>query len=62
MVRVPVSLLLGDDSLRGKGASVTFRAKHQLTPDLLANTFRNVVLLDAAYQLMDIITRINIRI
>jgi hypothetical protein len=57
LVRVPVSVLPGDDSIKGKGASVTFRAKHQLTPDLLANTFRNVVILDTAYALMDIVTR-----
>ncbi|MGA2703898.1 MAG: hypothetical protein ABSH35_22720 [Isosphaeraceae bacterium] len=57
LVRMPVSILPGDQSIKGKGAVVTVQAKHNLTPDLLANTFRNVVILDTAYQLMDAITR-----
>jgi len=57
LVRMPVSILPGDQSIKGKGAVVTVRAKHNLTPDLLANTFRNVVILDTAYQLMDAVTR-----
>jgi len=57
LVRMPVSILPGDQSIRGKGAVVTVQAKHGLTHDLLANTFRNVVILDTAYQLMDAVTR-----
>jgi hypothetical protein len=57
LVRMPVSVLPGDDSVKGKGATVTVRAKHDLTGDVLANTFRNVVILDTAYQLMDAVTR-----
>ncbi len=57
LVRVPVSLLPGPDSVKGKGASVTLNAKHRLTPDLLASTFRSVLVLDAAYYLMDAVTR-----
>ena len=57
LVRMPVSILPGDQSIKGKGAVVTVQAKHHLTPDLLANTFRNVVILDTAYQLMDAVTR-----
>ena len=57
LVRMPVSILPGDDSIKGKGAMVTVEAKHCLTPDILPTTFRNIVVLDAAYGLMDIITR-----
>jgi len=57
LVRTPVSILPGAQSVKGKGAMVTVEAKHQLTPDLLANTFRNVVIIDTAYQLMDVVTR-----
>ena len=57
LVRMPVSILPGPNSIKGKGAKVTIQAKHQLTPDLLASTFRNVVILDTAYQLMDAVTR-----
>jgi hypothetical protein len=57
LVRMPVSILPGAQSIKGKGAIVTVEAKHNLTPDLLANTFRNVVILDTAYQLMDAVTR-----
>ena len=57
LLRLPVSILPGDQSIRGKGATVTVKAKHDLTPDLLENTFRQVVILDTAYQLMDAVTR-----
>ena len=57
LIRTPISILPGDQSIRGKGAIVTVRAKHNLTADLLANTFRNVVILDTVYQLMDAVTR-----
>ncbi len=57
LVRTPISILPGVESIKGKGASVTVQAKHNLTADLLANTFRNVVILDTTYQLMDAVTR-----
>ena len=57
LIRTPISVLPGDQSIMGKGASVTVQAKHNLTSDLLANTFRGVVVLDTAYQLMDAVTR-----
>ena len=57
LIRMPVSLLPSQESIKGKGASVTVKAKHNLTPDVLPNTFRNVVVLDTAYSLMDMITR-----
>jgi hypothetical protein len=57
LVRTPVSILPGAQSIKGKGAIVTVEARHDLTPDLLANTFRNVVILDTAYYLMDAVTR-----
>jgi len=57
LVRTPVSLLPGAQSVQGKGAMVTVEAKHDLTPDLLQNTFRNVVILETAYQLVDVVTR-----
>ena len=57
LVRIPVSILPDEESIRGKGATITVQAKLDLTPDLLANTFRNVVILDTAYQLMDLVTR-----
>ncbi len=57
LIRTPISVLPGDQSIMGKGASVTVQAKHNLTSDLLANTFRSVVVLDTAYQLMDAVTR-----
>ncbi len=57
LIRTPISVLPGDQSITGKGASVTVQAKHNLTSDLLANTFRSVVVLDTAYQLMDAVTR-----
>jgi hypothetical protein len=57
LVRVPVSILPGAASIKGRGAVVTVQAKHNLTGDLLANTFRTVVILDTAYQLLDAVTR-----
>ena len=57
VVRMPVSILPGADTIKGRGAMVTVQAKHDLTGDVLANTFRNVVILDTAYQLMDVVTR-----
>jgi hypothetical protein len=57
LVRMPVSVLPGAQSIKGKGAMVTVEAKHNLTSDLLPNTFRNAVILGTAYQLMDAVTR-----
>jgi hypothetical protein len=57
LLRLPISILPGDESIRGKGAMVTVKAKHDLTPDLLENTFRQVVIINTAYQLMDAVTR-----
>jgi hypothetical protein len=57
LIRMPVSLLPSRESIKGKGASVTVKAKHNLTPDVLHNTFGNVVVLDTAYPLMDVIIR-----
>ena len=57
LIRMPVSLLPSGDSVMGKGASVTVRAKHNITPDLLSNTFRNVLLFDTAYSLADTLNR-----
>jgi hypothetical protein len=57
LVRMPVSILPGAESIKGKGAVVTVQAKHHLTPDLLATTFRNVVILDTTYALLDAVTR-----
>lgn len=57
LVRMPVSILPGDETIEGKGAVVTVEAKHNLTPDLLATAFWNVVILDTAYSMMDAVTR-----
>jgi hypothetical protein len=55
LVRTPVTILPGPASRQGKGAVVTFEAEHRLTPDLLPQTFRTAVLLDAAYVLNQIL-------
>ncbi len=57
LVRIPISLLPSRESSRGKGASVTLKAKHNVTPDALQNTFSNVVILDTTYSLLDTIVR-----
>ncbi len=57
LVRMPISLLPSRESIKGKGASVTVKAKHNLTADVLPNTFRNVAILDTTYSLMETITR-----
>ena len=51
LLRLPVSLMPGPASRKGKGAVVTMEARHDLTPDLLENTFRDVVVTDATYAL-----------
>ncbi|WP_165072711.1 hypothetical protein [Paludisphaera rhizosphaerae] len=57
LMRMPISLLPGAESQKGKGASVTIEAKFDPTPDLLPVTFRSVVVLDASYQLKDVLNR-----
>ncbi len=51
LLRLPVSLLPGPDSRKGKGAVVTMEARHDLSEDLLENTFRDVVVIDSTYAL-----------
>ena len=51
LLRMPVSLLPGPASRRGKGAVVTMEARQDLSDDLLENTFRDVVVIDATYAL-----------
>ncbi len=58
LIRMPVSLLPGPEVRRGNGAVVTVEAEHALSPDLLANTFRDVVIMDAAYQLSPILLKL----
>jgi len=58
LVRMPVSLLPGPKVRRGKGAAVTVEAGHRLTPDLLANTFRDVVIMDATYGLAAVLEKV----
>jgi hypothetical protein len=57
LMRMPVSLLPGPQSQRGKGALVTVEAKFEPTTDLLPVTFRNVVVLDTTYQLKDFLIK-----
>ncbi len=57
LVRMPVSLLPGPQVRKGKAAEVTVEASHALTPDLLANTFRDVVIMDTAYQVNGILNK-----
>lgn len=58
LVRMPISLLPGPKVRKGKGALVTVEAKHALSPDLLADTFRDVVIMDSAYQLNPIMLKV----
>lgn len=58
LIRVPISLLPGPEVRKGKGAVVSFEARHILPPDLLANTFRSVVVMDAAYQLNPLLLKL----
>jgi hypothetical protein len=57
LMRMPVSLLPGPQSQRGKGAVVTLEAKFEPTSDLLPLTFRNVIILDTTYQLKDFLLK-----
>jgi len=58
LVRMPVSLLPGPEVRKGHGAMVTVEAKHALTPDLLPNTFRDVAIMDAAYQINPVLLKL----
>jgi hypothetical protein len=53
LIRMPVSILPGECTRQGKGAVVTVEAKHELTEDLLENTFRDVVCRDVLYRLKE---------
>ena len=55
LLRMPVSLLPGPESRKGKGASVTVEARHDLTDDLLANTWRDVTILDVTYAMTQVV-------
>ena len=43
LLRLPVSVLPGSKTFMGKGAAVTVKASHYLTPDLLPTTFEDFV-------------------
>ena len=55
LLRMPISLMPGPESRKGKGAVVTVEARHDLTDDLLPNTFRDVAVLDLTYVLTQLI-------
>jgi hypothetical protein len=55
LLRMPITLMPGPDSRKGKGAIVTMEARHDLTGELLENTLRDVVVLDATYALTQVI-------
>ena len=55
LLRMPVTLMPGPESRKGKGAVVTVEARHDLTDDLLPNTFRDVAILDLTYALTQIV-------
>jgi hypothetical protein len=57
LVRIPISLLPGPESSKGKGAIVTVEARHTLTPDLLPQTFGDAVVVEASYQLQAAMSR-----
>ncbi len=57
LVRMPISLLPGPESNKGKGAIVTVEARHTLTPELLPQTFGDAVVIEASYQLQAAMTR-----
>ena len=58
LLRMPVSILPGPASEKGKGAVVTVEAKHALTSDLLPTIFKKVVILDTSYQLKEVVERV----
>ena len=49
LMRLPITLMPGPESRKGKGAIVTVEARHDLTEDLLVDTFRDVAILDLTY-------------
>lgn len=51
MLRVPVSILPGAKTLRGRGAVATLSLKHDLSSELLPVTFKNVLVLETTYLL-----------
>jgi hypothetical protein len=55
LLRLPVSLVPGPDSRKGKGAIVTMEARHELAADLLPDTFRDVVIMDLTFALTQVI-------
>ena len=55
LLRLPVSLVPGPESRKGKGAIVTMEARHELTDDLLPNTFRDAVIMDLTFALTQVI-------
>ena len=55
LLRLPVSLVPGPESRKGKGAIVTMEARHELYDDLLQNTFRDVVVMDLTSALTQVI-------
>ena len=55
LLRMPITLMPGPESRKGKGAIVTVEARHDLTDDLLPNTFRDVAILDLTYALTQIV-------
>jgi hypothetical protein len=55
LMRMPVSLVPGPHTRKGKGAVVTMSARHDLTDDLLPNTFRDVVVFDLTFGLTQVI-------
>ncbi len=57
LFRMPIALLPSGDTVMGKGASVTLKARHNITPDLLPNTFRSVLLFDTACALAEALNR-----
>ena len=55
LLRMPITLMPGPESRKGKGAIVTVEARHELTDDLLPNVFRDVAILDLTYALTQIV-------
>jgi hypothetical protein len=57
LLRMPISLMPGAETRTGKGAMVTMEARHDLPSDLLHDTFRDVVVLDCAFALTQLINQ-----
>ena len=63
LLRMPISLLPGPESRKGKGAVVTVEARHDLTDDLLENIYRDVAILGLTYVLTQLVNEdIHLRI